>query len=344
MSEYPQQEPMEDGPAQLPLRLLKASREQQGKSLDEVADRLNISLVHLNALESGDIQSLPGFAFACGYVRNYARLLGLDAEPLILDFKAAYGSGSQRPVRTINRVRPQAHLDDPIIRASVVVFILVLIGSSVWWWQAQMGGLSVGNAVRPLLSTGAVLNGSALPDSVDSQVPVVAVAITVENAEAAVSSAEVLAALPVDQSDSNLSEPQAESQSISDVDVARLASQLEPLSVQQEQQKSSDSKLSLKVATTVSDQPENQSDSRAESSLLSMQFSSACWVSIKNADGKTVFAGLFQAGDILTRELDSLPLELLVGSVSAVVQAEFQGQPLLLAERARKDVARLTLQ
>ena len=49
-------------------------------SLGEVEERLKLSVKQLNAIEQGDYSLLPGATFTRGFVRNYARLLGLDAE------------------------------------------------------------------------------------------------------------------------------------------------------------------------------------------------------------------------------------------------------------------------
>ncbi|OWY37770.1 XRE family transcriptional regulator [Xenophilus sp. AP218F] len=62
---------------------LKAAREAADMSLGEVADRLKLSMRQLSAIESDDFKSLPGATFVRGFVRNYAKFLGLDPEPLM---------------------------------------------------------------------------------------------------------------------------------------------------------------------------------------------------------------------------------------------------------------------
>jgi cytoskeleton protein RodZ len=62
---------------------LKAARERAGMSLGEVADRLKLSIRQLEAIEHDDFQQLPGATFVRGFVRNYARFLRLDPEPLM---------------------------------------------------------------------------------------------------------------------------------------------------------------------------------------------------------------------------------------------------------------------
>ncbi|WP_024303680.1 RodZ domain-containing protein [Pseudogulbenkiania sp. MAI-1] len=71
---------------------LKAAREAAGLSLGEVADRLKLSLKQLEAIESDRFEALPGPAFVRGFVRNYARFLGVDAVPLLARLEERFPS------------------------------------------------------------------------------------------------------------------------------------------------------------------------------------------------------------------------------------------------------------
>jgi cytoskeleton protein RodZ len=62
--------------------LLKQERERRGLSVREVMDATKISRRNLNALEDGEVKLLPHPVYLKGYVRNYARFVGLDPEPL----------------------------------------------------------------------------------------------------------------------------------------------------------------------------------------------------------------------------------------------------------------------
>ena len=66
-----------------PGPLLKYERERQKLSAEQVAGDLNIQLNKLNALESGEYEKMFSQVFARGYVRSYAKYLGLESEPLV---------------------------------------------------------------------------------------------------------------------------------------------------------------------------------------------------------------------------------------------------------------------
>lgn len=62
---------------------LQRAREARGLALSEVAQQLKFAPRQLEALEQDRFDLLPGGTFARGMVRNYARLLKLDPEPLV---------------------------------------------------------------------------------------------------------------------------------------------------------------------------------------------------------------------------------------------------------------------
>lgn len=69
--------------------ILYWGRVKRNLSLNEVADRLRIMPFYISALEDGDLETLPAYAYILGYVRSYARLLELDADDLNDRLKAS---------------------------------------------------------------------------------------------------------------------------------------------------------------------------------------------------------------------------------------------------------------
>ena len=63
--------------------LLAAARQARGLEIVEIAQALKLGPRQVEALESGDWQALPGQTFIRGFVRNYARLVGVDAGQLM---------------------------------------------------------------------------------------------------------------------------------------------------------------------------------------------------------------------------------------------------------------------
>lgn len=82
--------------------LLKRERERRGLSLRDVMDSTKISRRNLNALEEGQVNLLPHPVYLKGYIKNYARLLGLDPERLacVVDDQCAEDMESYLPQDT----------------------------------------------------------------------------------------------------------------------------------------------------------------------------------------------------------------------------------------------------
>lgn len=66
-----------------PGPVLRAEREKRGLKVEEVASQMRLSRHQVEALERGDYDALPGAIFVRGFVRNYAKLLQIDPEPLL---------------------------------------------------------------------------------------------------------------------------------------------------------------------------------------------------------------------------------------------------------------------
>ena len=74
--------------------ILREARETKGLTLQEVQEETRINTRYLEALESGEYDRLPTPVHVRGFLRNYARFLGLDPQPLLDRYE--YGQ-SQRP-------------------------------------------------------------------------------------------------------------------------------------------------------------------------------------------------------------------------------------------------------
>ncbi|MDH3544585.1 MAG: helix-turn-helix domain-containing protein, partial [Desulfuromonadales bacterium] len=77
---------------------LQSKREQFGYSLKDVAEHTRIRKVYLESMEQGQFEALPGQAYVTGFVRVYARHLGLDSDDLLARLNAPQeGDQAQLP-------------------------------------------------------------------------------------------------------------------------------------------------------------------------------------------------------------------------------------------------------
>ncbi|MBE7619192.1 DUF4115 domain-containing protein [Komagataeibacter sp. FXV2] len=112
---------------------LRARREQLGWSLPDVASWLRIRLPYLEALEEGRAQALPGSAYAIGFLRTYAKALGLAPEPLIQRFKMEMrGAFDRKPDLSFPVPLPEKSLPLGVILLGGIV---ILVGAYVGWYR-----------------------------------------------------------------------------------------------------------------------------------------------------------------------------------------------------------------
>lgn len=62
---------------------LKQAREELGLSIQKVAKSIHVRSLYLEAIELGELERLPGYLYTSGFIRLYARVLGLDGEELL---------------------------------------------------------------------------------------------------------------------------------------------------------------------------------------------------------------------------------------------------------------------
>ena len=72
---------------------LRREREMRGVDLREIADATRINFRFLQAFENEEFAVLPGGVFNRGFIRSYARYLGLDEEKILEEYELANGSG-----------------------------------------------------------------------------------------------------------------------------------------------------------------------------------------------------------------------------------------------------------
>jgi cytoskeleton protein RodZ len=101
---------------------LRAAREAQGMSLDDAAAHLRLMHRQIGAMEADEFASLGQSVFARGFVRNYARLLGLPPEDLL-----ARMEGAPAETAPITQEAPQA----PSTWLSSPWLILMLLGTLI---------------------------------------------------------------------------------------------------------------------------------------------------------------------------------------------------------------------
>lgn len=131
----PQQQNISPTPSG-PGKALAQARVDLGLSREDVARQLHLKAVLILALESDNYEALPSMTYVRGYLRSYAQLLGLSADP-ILDAHTRL-IGALQPVSLPSlSPPPQATSGHRHIKLTTYLIASIVIGLAVVWWQGN---------------------------------------------------------------------------------------------------------------------------------------------------------------------------------------------------------------
>ncbi len=165
---------------------LRAAREARGWSLRQAAERLHITEAQVKGLEEENYAALPGAAFARGFLKNYARLLNMDPEPMLKAYDAHNNGSGLRPTETVlpGNEGPLLDYSRRILTFSILIGIAII--AAVWWFWSN----APARHAPPLKSSPSVTGRSATvkhpvaPVSATNTAPKASAAALALNAEA----------------------------------------------------------------------------------------------------------------------------------------------------------------
>jgi cytoskeleton protein RodZ len=299
--------PASESAAPSPGALLRRIREQRGESVGEAAFALKLSPRQIVALESDDFAALPGMAFVRGFMRNYARYLGLDPAPLLDEVQRLAGEGAVdlSPIRNADGELPSG--GRPPVRATaigwgaLVLLLLVLAGWYFDWFRTEPAAVE-----------------QALEAPMQGDVAMEPVAVE-PDAGAAQTAAPMQAGMADETAAAEVAQPVAET-----VPPA-VAEEVAPVAVAE----------APPVAAPAA-------EAVAGSGSLAFRFAGESWIEVRDASGAIVYSGTNRADS--TRTVQGKPPFALVVGNAANVSLEFDGRPVDLAAHTKVTVARLTVQ
>ncbi len=123
-------------------RALAAARQARGLSHGDVAAQLRLQVRQVRAIEEEDLAALPEGPFVRGYVRNFARLVDLPAEPLLLLLSAKLKPtdpllAASKATKAVSPLQPLPR--EPVSGRLVIGGVLAaLVALAVFgWWTMR---------------------------------------------------------------------------------------------------------------------------------------------------------------------------------------------------------------
>ncbi len=271
---------------------LQAARKAAGLSVEQLAEKLCLSVDKVDLLEKNNFGMLSAPTYVAGYIRSYCDEVKLDVEPFLdayhqshLDDEPQLSSTSNQPV--------QMDAKDPrFISMTIAVLLVLFVLIGIWAWESfKVNDANVVDADTPLPEIEAVFNG--LDEQSAEQVDETSLALKTELQEQA---SEV-----IEQADSS-----TEEFSVSD-----------EVTVAEEESANIDAgSVEEQVKTSVLVESNGQAPSGGDTVIVTV--TSQSWVNVKDANGYRLYYNMLNPsqGSIIMK--GKAPFDVVLGDASAV--------------------------
>lgn len=359
---------------------LKDARLRLDKDAAEVAEALHLNRRTIEALEADDYTNLPPRTFVRGYIRAYCQFLDMDPEPLIERLGAVGEVESGQPLRphageassgTRSRRPARQGMGFMSVALSLALLIAVLVAGGWWLSRSDLSLPTVEDLLReetaedPAVSTpepapateaetGTARAAGSGPESDGGSEPEAGTgpdAAPVPEPEPDTDPAPEAgtgpdtASVPASDPDT---EPVPEAGAGADADAvtapgAPEGADGEPRALDPEalaDAVTGDGESAADDEPPASSEPAAD-DTGAARDVMVLRLSGESWMEITDSRGERLLFGIAEAGE---RRLEGqAPFDVVIGDTSNVV-LEFNGQRIDLADYARGNVARFTLE
>lgn len=112
--------------------VLADKRSERGLTIEQASSATRIRPEHLAALESDEPGSLAAPVYARGYLRTYARYLGLDPEPLVEALRSPAQNARRSLALGTIATRPRVALTTPAAAAAGLALLVALFAFYAW--------------------------------------------------------------------------------------------------------------------------------------------------------------------------------------------------------------------
>ena len=117
---------------------LRKERELRGITLEDISAQTKVNIRFLEAIEHDDLSALPAKAFAKGFLRSYARVVGLDEDLVLTNFEYCHqaiqaGDGSGGKLK-----HPSGGQRNRVTFAFLLLIILLLAAIIILYYQGYL--------------------------------------------------------------------------------------------------------------------------------------------------------------------------------------------------------------
>ena len=296
---------------------LAAARNAKNLSVQAVSDSLRLSLKQISALESDDFSALPQPMATRGFIRNYARLLELDAEPLLDSYRQRVPDNTPTSLNVQTSI-PHVQLvkkHRPWFKYSAFFLSLLLL---VWYFQEEQSS----SVATGLTSNNEVVSAVALPELTAPPANLV---------EPVSPPAEGLGTAKPVATDSAETLP-----SVAPAELATAKPKPSTATV------AANDGLQLRPSSDMSMPAEVKANALGNRAWLTVSVSDKAWVQVKDKSGTVLFEKMLTANSSDKIEAQP-PLFVWLGNAKATYW-DYMGKSVDVASKTFNNTARLTLE
>lgn len=308
---------------------LRQAREAMGLSVGDVSAYLKLTVRQIEAIERGELDALPGAAFARGFVRNYARFLGLNPSEFLQARETTGLAPEADSAALAARINPtglgtipfKRRLHMPWLPMALGVLLLFILLSVAWhfrWLEPKEDEL-----LAQLQSEPVAAGVSGVVSVASAPVPV---------ASEAAASASVVAASAVV---AGASAPAVAASAVAAASAPAVVRQSAPVVLAAAASPVASQSGAAAASTPAAAQSANGGN-------LALEFEGDSWVVVRDATGKTLMSRLNTAGSSQVLQ-GTPPLSVVVGNAKHV-KLVWRGKPVDLVPYTKIDVAKMSLQ
>ena len=145
---------------------LARQRQSAGLSVSDISSTLRLHPNQVRAIEEEDLARLPAVAYVRGFIRSYARMLNIDAEPLLTDLNAKLAPAQESIVDSMAAEYSAARAagrERMFPQWAIGIAVLILVALGVIGWQATVAPVAPPAAPEIVAAPAAVPSLAAAP-------------------------------------------------------------------------------------------------------------------------------------------------------------------------------------
>ncbi|MCL2310800.1 MAG: DUF4115 domain-containing protein [Proteobacteria bacterium] len=313
--------------------LLKAAREAMGLSIDDASSLLKLAPRQIQAIEQQDFDVLPPRTFVRGFIRNYARLLNIDADAVLAALPpetpqavSPAASSIKMSTRTMLPLSPYGKASSSVGKWLLAIAVIAVIAAALFFWPQFALLLSE----RPIVQTLAQTSEQAVHDTAMPTIEETKTQLPQQENENAHTLVPIILPLPETSAEPAGLPAQA---TVAPAVISDSDSHTPTSLPAQPAVASAAESLKQTMATA----PGNN-----EGTELVLRFAGDSWTEVRDRDGKILYSTLAKNGSEKTL-LGTPPFSLVIGN-SDVVTVTWRGKTVDLSSHSKQGVARLALE